>query len=1172
MRIDCIDLLRFGHFTGRRIDLPLLTPDYYVIYGDNEAGKSTLLRGISSLFFGVPARTVDAHSCKTSELRIGATISDGAKSVTFRRRKGTSGTLLNVDEGQLPESTVTDFLRELDRDRFEQFFGLTHQRLREGGEELLRGKGDIGSALFQAAGLLDLRNLFEKLAAEAKELFSPKSRSKVINCAIDEFREAKSESRRLAISASSIKQKQAELDAASERHDLLKAESESLVRELVRLRRIASNKPDVARLQELREALVEFDQVPSLPVGARKERDESVSALADATDQIGALTEHIGRCKERIGALRIDSVFKAHAKEIEELNGETNDYHRSVNDRPKRVNERAEVMERAEVEWHRIWPGRPVSEAERLRTTYSKKSDVFALITEHARLSTALAQAEEQARTVGEEQDRLREELKRHPDPGDPARLVATIEQAKSLGDTDQAIARLKSEIERLTTSANLDVRKLRGWSGSILDLSTAITPPPTTIDRYAVEWERIAVARKELKSQLLEATERIRAKQVEIDRLVGKIGVAGENELVEARSQRDRLWKLIYASAFERTLSGDEAQQKSGDSSPLASNFAMHLRHSDEIADARFANAKDVAIHDRLVKEIETARADQRRVADDLDRLETEDRELRQEWVSEWQALTGGPRSPIEMKGWMQSRQAILDHLGQCRDKEEDLRLLTDRAALAASQIRASLAQLESSAIQEDDSLTILLKVADGVANGIQERRRVIEDIRRRLELLSPEKLRSKLDEFRSLLASWATKWSVVVSELLLPEGRTPEQVTDSITVLEEVFGYLKEGENLQHRVNRIGENIDLFEKRVSRLVQATDPSLSSLSPDVAVIELHQRLVRAGKAETERETLEEQNARDEGMITSQHSKAQRAEASLNRLMGLASCSSGPQLEATISASEQKTEKQEEYERIAQGLIERNAAPDLSQIEAEASEHQLDSLHSAIVSGEDRQKDLQEEVFKTGGEDATLRREYERLQASDESTLQAQKAQDALARVRPAVAQYLRLQLASEVLERAIESYREKHQGPVLNRASELFSSLTLGDYCGLTTAFGDNDKSVMVAIRRNRENVEIEGLSEGTRDQLYLALRLAAIEHHVQSVSPCPVILDDILINSDDTRASATLKALADLARRTQVLFFTHHRHLEALGYEAGAQIIDLNASSVAAHDRQGP
>jgi uncharacterized protein YhaN len=90
--------------------------------------------------------------------------------------------------------------------------------------------------------------------------------------------------------------------------------------------------------------------------------------------------------------------------------------------------------------------------------------------------------------------------------------------------------------------------------------------------------------------------------------------------------------------------------------------------------------------------------------------------------------------------------------------------------------------------------------------------------------------------------------------------------------------------------------------------------------------------------------------------------------------------------------------------------------------------------------------------------------------------------------------------------------------------------------------------------------------LSDGTRDQLYLALRLAAIEHHVETVSPCPVILDDILINADNARASATLKVLCDLARRTQVLFFTHHRHLEQLGREAGAQIVDLHVASVAA------
>ena len=1165
MRLDRIDLLRYGHFANRFIDLPVTTPDYYVIYGDNEAGKSTLLRGISSLFFGVPARTVDVHSCKTSELRIGATISDGEKTFSFRRRKGTSGTLLNLDDGQLPDRLVTGFLRELDRERFEQFFGLTHQRLREGGEELLRGKGDIGSALFQAAGLLDLRTLLERLDAETKELFSPKSRTKVINCAIEDYKTAKAEVRRLAISGSSVKQKQADLEEAKETHERLKTESESLLRELVRLRRIASNKPDVARLQELRGVLLTFEHVPSLPAAARRERDESVSTLTEATGQIQVLTEHISQRKDRVEALHVNSILKNHAKEIEDLNSETNDYHRSINDKPKRVNERAEAMQRAEAEWRGIWRDVPITDAEKIRIVYSRKSEIFALITEHARLGTALAQADELLRTAREDEDRLREELDRCPDLGDPATLIAAIDQTKSLGDSDEGIARLKSDIERIIASANRDLKKLRGWSGSTQDLETMGTPLLTTIERYVFEWEQQLAARRDLKVQLSEAMEGIRIKQLEIDRLAANIGVAGESELNEIRTDRDRLWGLIYASAFEKTLSSEAAQQQSGGSSPIALNFAAQLRLADEISDVRFANAKDVAIHDRLVKEKETARRDQLRIADETARLEDNDRQLRQRWSSEWPALGFELLSPVEMKEWMQARQAILDRLEQCHEKEEDLQLRLERTARAADQIRRCLAQFQAPPFREDDSLTILLRVAERLAKELQERRRFIEDIRRQLHQLSPEKRQAKQNECKTRVNGWAQRWSAVISDLLLPEGRTPEQVGDALAVLEKVFGHLRDAENLQHRVNRIGENIYLFERRVAVLVAATDPSLASCAPDGAVTELQSRLVKTGKAETERKTLEEQNARDEDVIAGHTSKAQRAEANLKRLMDFAHCNSVQELEATIAASEQKAEKRDEYERIAQGLVERNAAPEVREIEEEAAGHHLDSLQSAIASGENRQKDLQDEVFKTGSAYGTLLQEFDRLQASDESTLQAQKAEDALGRVRPALAHYLRLQIAAEVLQRAIESYREKHQGPVLNRASELFSSLTLGDYSGLTTAFGDNDKSVLVAIRKNKENVEIDGLSDGTRDQLYLALRLAAIEYHVETVSACPVILDDILVNADDTRALATLKVLGNLASRTQVLFFTHHRHLEKLGRDAGAEIIDLSGSTVA-------
>jgi uncharacterized protein YhaN len=377
-------------------------------------------------------------------------------------------------------------------------------------------------------------------------------------------------------------------------------------------------------------------------------------------------------------------------------------------------------------------------------------------------------------------------------------------------------------------------------------------------------------------------------------------------------------------------------------------------------------------------------------------------------------------------------------------------------------------------------------------------------------------------------------------------------------------VFLQLEKGNDLQHRIDRIGENIAQFEADAAKLAGAIDSSLTSLKSQQIAASLQERLVETGKAETRRIELENQSASDEATIASCRAKAQAATATLQRLMELARCQDDQQLEAAIAAAEEKAERQDDYNRIAAGLVERNAIPDLKQIEVEASTYELDSLHNEVGGREERQKELQDQVFKAGTEYGRLQQEYERLEGSEDAALQAQTAEDGLAKARPAIAQYLRLRIAAAVLQRAMDSYREKHQGPVLTRASELFSRLTLGEHDGLTTAFGDEDKPVLVAIRKNKEQVEVAGLSDGTRDQLYLALRLAAIEDHVARIATCPVILDDILIHSDDLRASAALQVLAEIAQRTQVLFFTHHSRLADLGLKAGASVIDLQPSAV--------
>ena len=89
-------------------------------------------------------------------------------------------------------------------------------------------------------------------------------------------------------------------------------------------------------------------------------------------------------------------------------------------------------------------------------------------------------------------------------------------------------------------------------------------------------------------------------------------------------------------------------------------------------------------------------------------------------------------------------------------------------------------------------------------------------------------------------------------------------------------------------------------------------------------------------------------------------------------------------------------------------------------------------------------------------------------------------------------------------------------------------------------------------------------------RDQLHLALRLAISEFLSKPGNPLPLLLDDVFANSDDERARAGMRVLAEtLARDHQVIMITCHRHrhehlasLDPDVWAAGVQLLELNAA----------
>lgn len=124
-----------------------------------------------------------------------------------------------------------------------------------------------------------------------------------------------------------------------------------------------------------------------------------------------------------------------------------------------------------------------------------------------------------------------------------------------------------------------------------------------------------------------------------------------------------------------------------------------------------------------------------------------------------------------------------------------------------------------------------------------------------------------------------------------------------------------------------------------------------------------------------------------------------------------------------------------------------------------------------------------------------------------------------------------------------------------MRRAGQLFGELTGGSFAGLCVDFDGGDRAVLRGVRPGEGatgTVGVEGMSEGTRDQLYLALRLASLERALEAQEPLPLILDDILVNFDDSRARSVLRVLRDFSERAQVLLFVHHEHLIALAQQA--------------------
>lgn len=167
--------------------------------------------------------------------------------------------------------------------------------------------------------------------------------------------------------------------------------------------------------------------------------------------------------------------------------------------------------------------------------------------------------------------------------------------------------------------------------------------------------------------------------------------------------------------------------------------------------------------------------------------------------------------------------------------------------------------------------------------------------------------------------------------------------------------------------------------------------------------------------------------------------------------------------------------------------------------------------------------------------------------------------------LRAATSRWKTVTAVGQMLELVRERFERDRQPETLAEASVYLSRMTLGKYERIWTPFGEADLRIDT---NESDSVSVEQLSRGTREQVFLALRLALAAAYGRRGTHLPVVLDDVLVNFDVARARAAAEMLNQFAAQgNQVLVFTCHEHIRDIFRELGTETRELPRASEMAH-----
>ena len=1162
MIIERLDLKAFGRFCGTSLDLSAAPHRFHLVYGPNESGKSTSLRAILSLLFGMPHVSEDNYLHANAQIRVGGLLVDEAGNrLECVRRRGRKGTLRDGDDAEpIDESELRKFLGNVDRETFTVRFGLSHDELSRGGKAILEGEGDLGQLLFAAgAGVSHLRNVDEALQQDSKQLFSPRG-TKTINTALTELDELRKNLRAAQVPPLEYASLETTIAARRKDRQALNDQLQRVVVELARLKAYQQALPLMPSWRSHLRDLAALAETPSLDEDFTQRRRKVEAEIEVASQREEEVDKRLQEVSGRLDALTADPQIVAHETEVQNLFQELAARDKADQDRLDLIRVQGNVDRKitellrelsVELDPEDQAPDAMDVAVQRLRVSDAQRARLQELAGKHQRLVQQADDATAEVTALEKRLEELDRDFERIDGAVDPTSLSQVIESVGPPAALLESAAEQQESFEQLERRCETLCRKLGGFGHDYRGAAAIRPPERAAIERLEEQIGRATEARSTAHEQLEQLTADQETLQQEIEGRRSETPLPTAESLARSRADRDRLVEQLAQRIDSGTAASSDVDA-----------IRTQIRESDAVADLLQKHGREVHHRAEQAERLGTLErrcgAAQKTVTACEQRLQT----ILGAWKALWGSCEVSAEKPEAMRDWLSHHGQLVQAVDDLDELHKRIEQSQRRIERGATRLRAALGSVASSKVvpvkasltqgalfEEDrtDDLVSLYDEAVALRADLTRTHQQYATLReRRAELANQlPRARARLETRSRDVEMWTRDWQRATESLGVQES-SPTVVMSTVRRIDELCEKKRERDILATRIRSIQDDEQKFQVRVNRLAKLAACPTSD-EPGPLIQTLYQRLQRERTALQQRALLQEQ--RDSGRQQLEAiSRARREnEVALRQLCREAHCDHHRQLPDVERRARQQRELQAALRELENQflLLAGNECLDDFFAALEGQEPAL--LDLQITQQEAALAELRNEISTADQEIGALSHQWSGMNGGGAAAELLQSMQSSLARIESESEQFARLKVASMILRRAIERYRRENQSPVLAIAERYFRQLTCGEYQALRVDYDSRGKSVLFGIRATGQpnDVPAPAMSTGTADSLYLALRLATLQHQLDHGVKLPLIVDDCLVQLDNARSVATLQALSELSKTTQVILFTHHEHL---------------------------